>query len=303
MGILRVEKNSNYSVISNVHLQDTSLSWKSKGILSYLLSKPDDWQIYLAHLQNQSTDGRDSTRTGIIELISAGYIAKDFSRNKAGQIIGRDYIVREKPVMDKPKSDKPRSDNPMLDNPTLLKTEVINDGFKLNTDDEPSPPDPPPQPEPKPVKKSPSPSPSNNLEKPKAPPAAETHQSDIEKAIAILCLLIPEEMRKPSVVARVAKAVADGIAVAAIEEAILFTNDKSDRKTVRRYQGHLGNSIDKGWAVGYEPEVLPDPGPSIAAREKAAIKGRLELPLPILRDQAKAGDQYAIKALEIIKKE
>ena len=147
MPILRVEKNRNYSVISNVHLQDDSLSWKAKGLLSYLLSLPDTWQIYLEHLKNQSTDGRDSTRTGIKELLDKGYITRDFTRNDAGQIIGRDYIVREQPIADKPTSDKPTSDNPILDNPTVVNTDNINNGLKEKTTTATPPPPPFPLPE------------------------------------------------------------------------------------------------------------------------------------------------------------
>ena len=143
MPILRVEKNRNYSVISNVHLQDDSLSWKAKGLLSYLLSLPDDWQIYLEHLKNQSTDGRDSTRTGIKELLEKGYIERDFTRNEAGQIIGRDYIVLEKPTSDSPTSDYPTLDTPTLDTPILLNTKV-NKNELIKTTATPPPPPPPP---------------------------------------------------------------------------------------------------------------------------------------------------------------
>lgn len=71
--IVRVNKNKNYTVMSNYHLKDKNLSWKAKGIHSYVLSLPDDWKIIIEHLKTISTDGRDSTRSGIQELYNLRY--------------------------------------------------------------------------------------------------------------------------------------------------------------------------------------------------------------------------------------
>jgi hypothetical protein len=72
--IVRVVKNKNYTVIDNTGILDTRLSWKAKGILAYALSRPNDWQFYLSEIQEHSTGGIASTRSGIAELMKYGYI-------------------------------------------------------------------------------------------------------------------------------------------------------------------------------------------------------------------------------------
>lgn len=94
--IIRSEKNSNYSVIDNTVFRDRKLSWKAKGMLSYLLSLPGDWKIHMDDLITRSTDGETSTRSAMNELIESGYIVRKTLR-KDGVISGCDYIVFEKP--------------------------------------------------------------------------------------------------------------------------------------------------------------------------------------------------------------
>ena len=98
--IIRVIKNSeNPYVMMNKHcLQDKNLSWKAKGILAYLLSLPDDWQIYEDELQKHSKDGKDSLNKGLQELINAGYIKRDRKRNDKGQLKNYEYLVYEVPT-------------------------------------------------------------------------------------------------------------------------------------------------------------------------------------------------------------
>ncbi|MCB2300434.1 helix-turn-helix domain-containing protein [Clostridium tagluense] len=76
MATIRVQKNKDYSVISNVGLNDSSLSFKAKGILAYLLSKPDDWTCQVQDLSKNATDGRDSVYAGLKELRGNGYLIK-----------------------------------------------------------------------------------------------------------------------------------------------------------------------------------------------------------------------------------
>lgn len=71
--IVRVNKTKNYTVMSNTHLNDTRLSWKAKGIHSYVLSLPDDWKIILTHLKTMATDGEKSMRSGLKELYDLYY--------------------------------------------------------------------------------------------------------------------------------------------------------------------------------------------------------------------------------------
>lgn len=149
MSIIRIEKKDNYSVISNTFLNDTGLSWQAKGLLSYLLTKPDDWQIYLTDLSKRSLNGKDSTRNTIQELMKAGYIEREAVREK-GKFQGYNYTVREisnkKRKIYKPKqpcrenrigktvSVKPKTDNPETENPTLVNTDINQILNKVNTE-------------------------------------------------------------------------------------------------------------------------------------------------------------------------
>jgi len=123
--ITRLKRDTPFVQIDKSALQDDRLSWKSKGLLAYLLSLPDDWQIYINELKNHSRDGRDSTRTAMNELIKFGYIHRNFSERQSGQFTGYDYFVSEKPM-----SEQPKTENPKTVNPTLL---IKNKNNKENT--------------------------------------------------------------------------------------------------------------------------------------------------------------------------
>ena len=125
MSVIKREKRSTPFVqIDKRPLQNKELSWKAKGILAYILSLPDNWQLYLNELKEHATDGRDSTASGFKELIEAGYIVKSRIR-KAGQFKGFDYIVSETPQTDSPKTEnpktvKPKTVKPKTENPQLI---------------------------------------------------------------------------------------------------------------------------------------------------------------------------------------
>ena len=102
MSTFRVNKNVNYTVMSNYHLQDRRLSLKAKGLLSYMLSLPDDWDYSLKGLTIGCKDGLDSVRTAVLELENHGYVRRQKVRNAKGQIIDYDYQVYESPVEDAP---------------------------------------------------------------------------------------------------------------------------------------------------------------------------------------------------------
>lgn len=87
-----------FSLIPNNVIEDDSLSWKAKGLLAFLLSKSDDWEIYQEQLAKCSTDGRHATRTAIDELVDAGYIVRSQRRDESGQFDDFEYIVYEEPV-------------------------------------------------------------------------------------------------------------------------------------------------------------------------------------------------------------
>ena len=95
--IFRVEKNKDnpYIIMNKTILNDNQISWKAKGILAYLLSLPDDWQIYESEVASHSSDGLDSLSSGIKELIEQGYINRERKRNDNGQLKGYEYVVYE----------------------------------------------------------------------------------------------------------------------------------------------------------------------------------------------------------------
>lgn len=97
--IFRVCKNKEnpYVMINKGFLNDKNLSLKAKGLLSYLLSLPDDWKIYEQDLVTRHKDGRDSLRSGVNELIQSGYITMEKIRNEKGQFIEYKYTVYERP--------------------------------------------------------------------------------------------------------------------------------------------------------------------------------------------------------------
>lgn len=95
--IIRVQKDKHnpYVILNKQFLQDVKLSWKAKGILAYLLSLPDDWKIYEEELANHSNDGIKALKSGIKELLEAGYIQREKIRNAHGQYSGWEYCVEE----------------------------------------------------------------------------------------------------------------------------------------------------------------------------------------------------------------
>ena len=135
MAVFRVEKNHSYTVMANHHLRDERLSLKSKGLLSLILSLPDDWRISIEGMTQFSADGKDAIRSAIRELTDAGYITRAQTHSEAGTFSGYDYIVHETPAaspssgfptMEKPTTENPTTGNPTTENPTLRNTEELS---------------------------------------------------------------------------------------------------------------------------------------------------------------------------------
>lgn len=95
--IFRVYKQKNFTVMSNHHLQNINLSLKAIGLLSKLLSLPDDWKISIRGMAKICKDGYDSIRTAFRELIQEGYVIRRQMRDSLGKLSGVEYIVRESP--------------------------------------------------------------------------------------------------------------------------------------------------------------------------------------------------------------
>ena len=109
--VFRVEKNKNYTTISNHHLQDRNLSLKAKGLLTLILSLPPDWDMTLKGLVSLSGDGVDSVRSGIQELEKAGYLRRSRSRNNLGQLLCTEYTIYEHAVTENVASKAEIDDN------------------------------------------------------------------------------------------------------------------------------------------------------------------------------------------------
>lgn len=98
--IIRVKKKDDpYVRIDKYFINDPALSLKAKGIMTYLLSKPDGWHVRISDLANQNKDGEKAVRSGIHELIAARYMAPDITRDKITRHITKyDYVVSERPI-------------------------------------------------------------------------------------------------------------------------------------------------------------------------------------------------------------
>lgn len=98
MATFRVYKESgNFVTVHKNFIHDPNISWKAKGILLYLLSRPDDWQVYEKELEKHSLDGRDSLKNGIKELEATGYIVRTRKRDDKGRLREYEYSVYEQP--------------------------------------------------------------------------------------------------------------------------------------------------------------------------------------------------------------
>ena len=124
MAVFRVERNTGYTVMSNHHLRNKDLTLKAKGLLSQMLSLPEDWDFTLAGLSYINREKIDAIREAIRELERAGYIVRSRERDEKGRLRGADYVIYEQPQP--PTLDLPTLENPTLDNPTLEKPTLEN---------------------------------------------------------------------------------------------------------------------------------------------------------------------------------
>ena len=147
MSVFRVEKNKGYTVMSNHHLRNHALSLKAKGLLSQMLSLPEDWDYTLQGLAQINKESIDAIREAVRELERAGYIKRSRERDERGCLRGTVYTIYEQPhaeptpeepmqalpTLDNPILEKPMLDKPTLENPMQLITKGRNKE-KQNTD-------------------------------------------------------------------------------------------------------------------------------------------------------------------------
>ena len=128
--IIRVSKDKDnpYVMVNKGYLEDVELSFKAKGLMTYLLSRPNDWKVYISHLKKVSTDGRDSVINTIKELMEKGYIIRSETLKVKGKYTGYKYTVFESPKNRNglTVTEKPTTDKPYTENPTLLINDLIN---------------------------------------------------------------------------------------------------------------------------------------------------------------------------------
>ena len=137
MAVFRIEKTRDYTVMANHHLRNTALSLKAKGLLSLMLSLPEDWDYTTKGLARICRDGVDSICATVRELEDAGYIIRERVRNANGRLGSIEYTILEQPRPPEPKPGKPERENPVqvkpvLDSPVLGKPEQENPA-QLNT--------------------------------------------------------------------------------------------------------------------------------------------------------------------------
>ena len=132
MAVFRIEKTRDYTVMSNYHLRDRSLSLKAKGLLSLMLSLPEDWDYTMKGLARICKDGINSISGGIRALEAHGYLIRSRVRSANGQLGSIEYTILEQPKAPSPTQEKPIRENPVQANP-MLDAPIQENPAQLNT--------------------------------------------------------------------------------------------------------------------------------------------------------------------------
>lgn len=129
MGIIRIEHTSNYTVMSNTHLRDPRLSLRAMGLMSKMLSLPDDWDYSVAGLTAIVKEGRDAVRKALQELEACGYLIREQGR-QGGSFAACDYTLFEQP--------QEKCGSPLTENPTTVKPTTVKPTSGKPTSENPS---------------------------------------------------------------------------------------------------------------------------------------------------------------------
>ena len=132
MAVFRINKTRDYTVMSNHHLRNTALSLKAKGLLSLMLSLPDNWDYTTKGLAAICKDGIDSICSTVNELERHGYIIRERTRNEKGQLKEIEYTILEQPKTVLPEQEKPKRENPVLEKPEQAQP-ILENTAQLNT--------------------------------------------------------------------------------------------------------------------------------------------------------------------------
>ena len=141
MSVFKIEKTKNYTVMSNYHLRDRDLSYKAKGLLSFMLSLPEDWDYSLAGLCAISKESRDGIRSILKELQEHHYVEIEKVRGDKGYF-EYNYLIYEVPhfievetQLTNPDMENPHLDNPNVETTTQINTNIINTNKQIDKDD------------------------------------------------------------------------------------------------------------------------------------------------------------------------
>lgn len=121
MAVFRIDKTRDYTVMSNYHLRDKRLSLKAKGLLSQMLSLPEDWDYTLSGLSYINRESKDAVRSAVNELEKYGYIERRQTTDERGKFSVSEYVIHESPVEPEASQDieSPLSGNPTTAAPSL----------------------------------------------------------------------------------------------------------------------------------------------------------------------------------------
>lgn len=141
MSVFKIEKTKDYTVMSNYHLRDRNLSYKAKGLLSFMLSLPEDWDYSLAGLCAISKESRDGIRSILKELQEHHYVEIEKVRGDKGYF-EYNYLIYEIPhfieiqnELNNPDMENPHLDNPNVETTTQINTNIINTNKQIDKDD------------------------------------------------------------------------------------------------------------------------------------------------------------------------
>lgn len=131
MSVFRINKTRDFTIMSNSHFKEKKMSLKAKGLLSLMLSLPDDWQYNLKGLVTLSKDGKDSVMAGLAELEEFGYLRRERTKDESGKFSGIVYHIyetpqKENPISENPNTDMPNNEKPNSEEPHQLSTKGIN---------------------------------------------------------------------------------------------------------------------------------------------------------------------------------
>ena len=126
MSVFRINKTANYTVMSNHHFKEKKMSLKAKGLLSLMLSLPDDWDYSVSGLATLSKDGKDSIMSALAELEKFGYLTRKRLTDDKGRFAGIEYNIYEIPQPQNPTSEEPISASENTENSNAENTPQLN---------------------------------------------------------------------------------------------------------------------------------------------------------------------------------